>query len=414
VHVWYKAVQNTAAIIAPTRTLNTRSKFNAIANIHLARSTDVDQKGNMAFPDRRTLNVLLTVILAGVVCAGVYSARRIILIFVLSIFFAYLIDPVVRFLQRHSLLCRNLRGPAVVEVYVALVLLIAIVAYQFAPRAVRNTVKLVDEVPVVMNGLATGDIAADMREKYGWSETQELRFRNFLARHKDDIQGLVRSVDRFLSIAAQVFGLGLLIPILAIFFLRDGEHIADVLIRLFFSSDRRPLIRSLAYDLHLMLTRYIRAQVLLCGLSFLFYTGVLLLLRYPHAIALGVLGGLLEFIPVVGWISTFAAISAVGILNHQHWILMAVLLGIWRVMQDYYATPRIMGSQLKLHPLAALFAVLVGAEIGGIVGIYLAVPVMASVWVICGPDSHKPSKAGDDRQPIATAIANATAETPVL
>jgi predicted PurR-regulated permease PerM len=61
---------------------------------------------------------------------------------------------------------------------------------------------------------------------------------------------------------------------------------------------------------------------------------------------------------------------------------MAVLLSAWRLIQDYYTTPRIMGRNLKIHPLAAIFAVLVGAEIGGIVGIYLAIPLMASLRVI--------------------------------
>src|SRR5215470_2555968 len=338
----------------------------------------------MAIPERQTLNVLLTIALFGMVCAAVYSARHILLIFVFAIFFAYLIDPVVRFLQRHSLFFRSLRGPAVVEVYIALVLLVALVAHQFAPSFVRNTLKLVDEVPAVLNGLSTGDIASDMRSKYGWSEEQEFRFRAFLRRHKDDVQGLVQGVDHFLSNAAQVLGFGLLIPILAIFFLRDGDHIADLLIRLFFPANRRSRIRSLAGELHGMLTRYIRAQLLLCGLSFMFYTAALLLLRFPHAFALGTLGGVLEFIPVFGWITTFAAISSVGIVNHQHWIWMAALLGVWRVIQDYYASPRIMGSQLKLHPLAALLAVLAGAEIGGVVGVYLAVPVVAAMWIIWG------------------------------
>jgi predicted PurR-regulated permease PerM len=55
------------------------------------------------------------------------------------------------------------------------------------------------------------------------------------------------------------------------------------------------------------------------------------------------LGGLLEFIPVVGWTSTFAVIVGVGIVNHSHWLCMAVLLALWRVIQDYLAMPRIMG-----------------------------------------------------------------------
>jgi predicted PurR-regulated permease PerM len=336
----------------------------------------------MAFPERRTADVLLTILFFAVVCAAVYSARRIILIFVLAVLFAYLIDPVVKFLQRHSLFFRNLRGPAVVEVYLAFVILIAALGYELAPGVARNTVKLVDEVPVLLDGLSTGDIAAELGGKYGWSDEQEFRFRAFLARHREDIQGLVRGVDRYLSSVVEVLGWIVLIPALAIFFLRDGDHIADVLIQMFFPLDRRPEIRAVANELHIMLTRYIRAQVLLCGLSFVFYAAAMLLLGFPHAIALALLGGLLEFIPAVGWMSTFAAIISVGIVNHSHWIWMAALLAIWRLVQDYFASPRIMGRHLEIHPLAAIFAVLVGGEIGGIVGIYLAVPLIASMGVI--------------------------------
>lgn len=336
----------------------------------------------MPFPERRTVDILLTTALLTSVGIGLYCARRVILIFVFAILFTYLLDPVVKFLQRHSLFFRNLRGPAVVEVYLAFVLLIALAGYWFASSLSRNTARVMDEVPALLNSLSTGDIASDLRGEYGWSEAQELHFRAFLARHKQDIQNLVPTVDHYLSNAAQIFGCLLLIPILAIFFLRDGHRIVDLLIRLLFHPDQRPKIHALAGQLHRMLTQYIRAQVLLCVLSFGFYSAAMLVLRFPHAIALGILGGLLEFIPVVGWTSTFAAVVGIGILNHTHWVWMAASLAIWRVIQDYFATPRIMGSHLKIHPLAAILAVLVGAEIGGIVGIYLAVPMVASICVI--------------------------------
>lgn len=336
----------------------------------------------MAFPDRRTANVVLTTLFIAGVCAAAYCARRIILIFIFAIFFAYLIDPVVKFLQRHSLFFRNLRGPAVVEVYVSIVILLAPVAYSFAPGVARNTVKAMDQAPVLLDRLSTGDVATDLRGKYGWTEEQEFRLRFFLLKHKEEIQHLIPTVDRYLSNFAIILWWLLLVPVLAIFFLRDGEHIADVFIRLFFPQERRPRIRAAANELHLMLTRYIRAQVLLCGLSFVFYSAVLLLLRFPYAIALASLGGLLEFIPVVGWTSTFAVIVGFGVVNHLHWIWMAALLGIWRVIQDYAVMPRILGHELKIHPLGAIFAVLVGAELGGVVGIYLAVPLAAAVRVV--------------------------------
>src|SRR5215470_12082434 len=117
----------------------------------------------MAFPERRTADVLLTVLLFTTVCAAVYCARRIILIIIFSILFAYFIDPVVKFLQRHSLFFRNLRGPAVVEVYVSIVIVLALVGYSFAPGVARNTVKAMDQAPVLLDRLSTGDIATDLR-----------------------------------------------------------------------------------------------------------------------------------------------------------------------------------------------------------------------------------------------------------
>ena len=362
----------------------------------------------MAFPDRRTVDILLTIALLTAVGVAVYCARRVILMFVLAILFTYLIDPVVKFLQRHSLLFRNLRGPAVVEVYIAFVLLIALAGYTFAPSLARSTTRVLDEVPAFLNNLSTGDIASDLRGKYGWSDAQELRFRAFLARHKEDIQSLVPTVDRYLSHAAQIFGCLLLIPILAIFFLRDGPRIVDVLIRLLFHADRHPKIHALVGQLHLMLTQYIRAQLLLCVFSLVFYSAAMFVLRFPHAIALGILGGFLEFIPVIGWTSTFAAVVGVGILNHSHWVWMAALLGSWRVIQDYFATPRIMGSHLKIHPLAAIFAVLVGAELGGIVGICLAVPMMASFSIVWRSVAEERTKRGwvSDREAAAGGSSN--------
>ena len=85
---------------------------------------------------------------------------------------------------------------------------------------------------------------------------------------------------------------------------------------------------------------------------------------------------------LVTGLTTAALIIGVGVVNHSHWVFMLLLLVIWRIAQNYFTYPRIMGRQLEIHPLAAIFAVLVGAEIGGIVGIYLAVPVAAALRVV--------------------------------
>jgi hypothetical protein len=71
----------------------------------------------MAFPERRTVNVLCTILLFAVVLANAYVARGVLVIFTFAILFAYLIDPVVRFLRRHSFIFRNLRVPHGAEAY---------------------------------------------------------------------------------------------------------------------------------------------------------------------------------------------------------------------------------------------------------------------------------------------------------
>jgi len=349
-----------------------------------------------SFPDRGTLNVVLTILLVVAVCVVIYTARRMIVIFVFAVLFAYILDPVVKFLQRYSLFFRDLRGPAVIETYLAFLLMTVLVGYSFAPGIARNTVKLIDGIPVLLDGLSTGDIVAELGEKYGWSNQQEVRFQAFLKRHKDDIHSVVGIADRYLSHAAVVVLCLILIPILAIFLLRDGERIADGLIRSMVQADSRPRVRAIAQELHLMLTRYVRTQVLLCGLSLGFYSAVLLLFRFPHAIALAVLGGLLEFVPTAGWTSTAAVILTVGVVSHSHWGWMAALLVLWRLAMDYSICPRILGREMGIHPLVAIFAVLVGAEVGGIIGIYLAVPIIASIRVILrGMTAPSPSRRQD-------------------
>src|SRR5208337_253484 len=103
-----------------------------------------------AFPDRRTLNVVLTILLVAAVCGAVYSARSVIAIFIFAVLFAYLLNPFVKFQQRHSLFFRNLRRPAVVEAYLAFVFIIALAGHAFAPGIARNTVKLIDGIPVLL------------------------------------------------------------------------------------------------------------------------------------------------------------------------------------------------------------------------------------------------------------------------
>jgi len=166
--------RRTAASIVPKPIAYRRQKFSAIANTIPARSTEqvrckktarnwdlIYGSLSMAFPERHNVDILLTTALLTAVGAAVYCARRVILMFVFAILFTYLLDPVVKFLQRHSLFFRNLRGPAVVEVYLTFVLLIALAGYTFAPSLARSTASVLDEAPAFLTPrLILNNIAA--------------------------------------------------------------------------------------------------------------------------------------------------------------------------------------------------------------------------------------------------------------
>jgi len=154
-----------------------------------------------------------------------------------------------------------------------------------------------------------------------------------------------------------------------------------------------------------MLGKYIRAQLALAGLSFVFYSICMLILGFPYAIALGAIGGALEFLPAVGWIASAAAILTIGFLTHAHWIWMAGLLGLWRLAQDYVNSPRIMGDNLDLQPLTVIFALMVGGQLGGIAGLYLSVPAVAVlriVWLECFSPQNSTGAMSD--RPLASRV----------
>jgi predicted PurR-regulated permease PerM len=131
-----------------------------------------------------------------------------------------------------------------------------------------------------------------------------------------------------------------------------------------------------------MLAHYIRSQLILAALTMVVFTVVLAVIHLPYAVVLGVIGGVLEFIPVVGPLIAAAAIFSVAIFTgYSHLWIVAIFLAVWRLIQDYITAPRLMGKSVELPPLAALFAVLAGAEIAGVIGVYLSIPVAATLRI---------------------------------
>jgi len=332
--------------------------------------------------DDRAGNVMTTVVVFLIAAAIVYLARGAFFILLLSLLFAYLLEPAVTLAEQHSWLGQKNRTWAIVQVYLVGLVVLGILGYAFGPHVATQIKNFNAALPQILHNLSSGKAAADVGTKHGVTAAEQRRIYDWLARNHDSI---ARVFERGAASAAYVAESAVwlfAIPILAIFILRDGRHLADSLVETLARRRDLTMVRRIARQVDVMLAKYIRAQLALAGLSFIFYSISMLLLRFPYAIALGALGGVLEFLPAVGWIASAAAILTIGFLTHAHWIWMAGLLLLWRLVQDYVNSPRIMGDKLQLQPLTVLVALMVGGQVGGIAGVYLSVPIVAVLRIV--------------------------------
>jgi predicted PurR-regulated permease PerM len=336
--------------------------------------------------DSRTSRILFTtlVFLAGL--ALIYVARRTLLLFLFAILFAYLINPAVVRVQK---LVRT-RGRAIAVIYLLLIAGLALVGFFVGPRIARQSARLGAALPGLVDKASENQIsgqidqiAVQLGSQHGWSQTTQDRIQSLIRNHRDEI---TRFVQRFgIRAAESAKGLWVLflVPILAVFFLRDGGNFHVFLLSIVQSRGQREFLQDVLSDLNQMLAQFIRAQLTLAAFSLLAYTSMMGILRVPYAMVLGTTGGALEFVPVVGPLVAGTLMMLVSILaGYTHWPILLLFLIVWRIVQDYVIAPRVMGSSVELHPLAALFGVLAGGEIAGVLGVYLSIPVMASLRIV--------------------------------
>ena len=331
--------------------------------------------------DDRTGNVVTTAALFLIAASVLYLARGAFFVLLLSLFFAYLLEPAVTLVQQHSRLGRNNRTWAIAQVYLIGTLVLGILGYEFGPHVVAQIKSLNVALPEILQGLSTGR-AAELGAKHGLSPADQQRIQGLLASNHDFIARVFERVAGSAAYVAESTVWLFAIPILAIFILRDGRPLLDEIVEALGPRRDQPGVKRILQQVDTMLAKYIRAQLALAGLSFVFYSISMLILGFPYAIALGALGGALEFLPALGWIASAASILTIGFLTHAHWIWMAGLLVLWRLVQDYVNSPRIMGDSLELQPLTVVFALMVGGQLGGIAGLYLSVPAVAVLRIV--------------------------------
>jgi len=329
--------------------------------------------------DSRTARVLVTVLLFALALGFLYVARDTLIAFLFAIFFAYLMSPLVNHLEK---LLRG-RDRAIAVIYILLVVLVVVFFVAVGPKVTREGAKLGQTLPGLLTRLSSGDIAETLGKNHGWNQKYTDLAQSFLVGHSADITDLAQRIGLRVADVAKQAWLFIVVPLLSIFFLRDGRSFSDFLLSTISSRPQREFLENVLNDLNQMLAHFIRAQLTLAALTLVMYSTVLGVMRVPYALVLGTIGGVLEFVPVVGPLAAALTIVTVALLmSYPHWLILIIFLGIWRVVQDYVSSPRIMGESMELHPLAAIFGVMAGGEVAGILGIYLSIPVMAGLRIV--------------------------------
>jgi predicted PurR-regulated permease PerM len=329
--------------------------------------------------DSRTARSIVTVLLFALGLGFLYVARSTLMAFLFAIFFAYLMSPAVGHLEK----ILKGRGRAIAVIYALLLILVVVFFVAVGPKVTREGARLGKSLPDLLNQLSSGKIATQLGQEHGWSEKSTDLVQSVLASHGEEIEQLAQRVGLRVADVAKQAWLFFVVPLLAIFFLKDGRSFSDFLLAAIQSRPQREFLENVLNDLNKMLAHFIRAQLTLAALTLVVYSGVLWIMGVPYFLVLGTIGGMLEFVPVVGPLAAALIIVSVALLtSYSHWAILVIFLLIWRLVQDYVSSPRIMGESMELHPLAAIFGVMAGGEVAGILGIYLSIPVMAALRIV--------------------------------
>ena len=329
--------------------------------------------------DPRTLRVVWTVLAVIGTLALVYLLRKVLLVLVFAVVFAYLIFPLVKLVER--VLPRSGRRPlAIAVVYLVLVAALSTLVALVGPPLGREVAALGEKFPEISGQIKSGRLISNVFPGWSGAEILDDVARAHLPQVVEYAQRALTGALSWLSGAWIV----IMIPIFAFFFLRDAERIADAVTGAIDDQGGwRLLSKTIARDLHSVFGEYVRALVLLCALTFVVWTVLFLIGRVPYALVLAAIGGALEFLPVVGPVAAGITVVSVALFSgFAHPWLLALFIMIWRLVQDYVSSPLIMGRGVELHPGLVIFGVLAGGELAGVAGMFLSVPVIASLRVV--------------------------------
>jgi predicted PurR-regulated permease PerM len=339
-------------------------------------------------PTRAVLRVIFILLVVIGLLWIISKITGILLLLVLSIFFAYLVSPLVEFLrQPRKIGEREFAIPkvgAIVLAYLVILGAIVLAVFVVLPSLSNQFPEFISQSKAYWKSV--GEKAPQVVEEW--------RLRRLPAPVANAVNNAVPKVMEKVSQTGTEFAgaaLGylvylpwlVLIPILGFFLLKDAEGFRRSALLMLPRGRWRWRGDEFFQDVNSTLAAYIRAQLTAC-----LFIGVVCalgftLLGLPGGLVMGFIAGVFEFVPLAGplVVAIMAAILATLHAGPFNAFLVLLFLGVLRVIHDYFIYPRLIGQGIHLHPLAVIFAILAGEKLAGVAGIFLAIPLVAILTV---------------------------------
>jgi predicted PurR-regulated permease PerM len=310
----------------------------------------------------------------------VYLLRSTLFIFALALLFAYLLSPLVDLLDR-AIPKKGTRTLALALAYLIFIGAVVLIGIQIGTRVVSQAQTLGGKLPEMLATLEQpSSIAPEGINSLKAQVINSLR-KDWAQRSGDIMRELPSAGLQFLSVASNLIFV-VIVPVLAFFFLKDGDLIRSSTLEMLDAGPLRGMVESVMADIHLLLAHYMRALVLLSLSTFTAYAIFFSIMGVPFGVLLAVVAMVLEFIPMIGPLTAVAAILLVTVISGAHFLAVVVFIVAWRMFTDYYLSVRLMGQGVQLHPLLVLLGVFGGAEVAGVAGSFLSVPVLAMARIL--------------------------------
>src|SRR6476619_7031102 len=328
------------------------------------------------FRPRTIFRVIGLLIATAIVLEVIWIARHVLSWVFIALFLALALNPAVDRLERRI----NRRGAAAAIVFFAALVAIVGIAYLFIPTLVNQVNDFAGKVPDYLHDLTKGrGRLGFLQEKYHLVDKARKALRQGGASKLFGLSGTALAVAKGIvnAVLATVT-----IAFMTFFMLLDGPNCVDRFFSLL-RPDARTRWRGVSREIYRTVGGYVTGNLLISLIAGGLTAIVLAIMGVPYAIALGLIVGILDLIPLAG--ATIAAII-VGAVAFIHsvpaGIVVVAFFIVYQQVENHILQPVVYGRTVQLSPLVVLISVLIGAELAGVLGALAAIPVAGAIQVI--------------------------------